>query len=763
MGRRGWMDWLTGRSHTVEPLPGRPPDGPGTHPLAGAITRAICCSGGGIRAAAFALGGMQELSRPGPDGRSWYSEVDMVTAVSGGSYMASSFAIVDHDLSAAERRILPAYAPGSPEDIRLRAHTRYLVDDPRAAAVGVLSILWGLVLNLVPILAGIYVVAKAVGWLLRWSGALVQVDGEWRTPHDGTLAAITGGIAAVGLLLYATERLIDVYHRPDRLRTRVLTVWTLRLLVWGTLLFLVLVGVPALLHWLSTLRPYRGPVTGPAQLSWLVGTVVGVVASVKATLGRFRAVVQSPPAGASDASGRKPTVGQRIGRVLRGLSAWLGSALILLLFLAGALVWLSTAAALGVTAAQVTGIVLCVVAILLWQVVTDVNRNSVHPFYKQRLATAFVVHRTARGTAEEVDYSAPLAVSHFAGDRPQLVVCAAVNTNEEGRVPSGRGCAPFTFDPNWTGISSGTQFGWNPWNPGERPPGMLATADYELRAGRRTLTLPAAVAVSGAAVSPVMGRMTRAPLRLLLGVANVRLGLWLPNPLDPHAPQRPGDGGAGGLRGVLAVLRWQSMQPGIMSLFAEMFGRTTLGSRWVYVTDGGHYENLGLVEAMRRGATEIVAFDASGDPPNTWATFGEAVETARADLGVEIDLDPLHMQRPQGAIGAPTLVAQGRFTYPNGVVGTLWLCKLDLPDKASWDVQAWARTHVGFPHDSTANQLYGDRQFEAYRKLGEIAAQTALAMMPVPGQVGGRVPAVVDPGADGSPDAVGRPPAHAAS
>ncbi len=747
MSGRRWVDWLTGRSHAVEPLPGRPPDGPGAHPLAGGHTRAICCSGGGIRAAAFALGGMQELSRPGPDGRSWYSEVDLVTAVSGGSYMASSFAIVDHDLSAAERRILPAYAPGSPEDVRLRAHTRYLVDDPRAAAVGVLSILWGLVLNLLPILAGIYVVAKAVGWLLRWSGALTQVDGEWRTPHDGALAAITGGIAAVGLLLYAAERLIDVYHRPDRLRTRVLTVWTLRLLLWGTLLFLLLVGAPALLHWLSTLRPYHGPVTGPAQLSWLVGTVVGVVASVKATLGRFRAVVQSPPAGASDASGAKPTVGQRIARFLRALSAWLGSALIVLLFLAAALVWLSTAAALGVTAGQLTAVALCVVAILLWQIVTDVNRNSVHPFYKQRLASAFAVHRTSRATAEEVDYSRPMAVSDFAGDRPQLVVCAAVNTNEEGRVPSGRGCAPFTFDPNWTGISSGTQFDWIPWTRGERPPGMLPTADYERRAGQRTLTLPAAVAVSGAAGSPVMGRMTRAPLRLLLGVANVRLGLWLPNPLDPNAPERSGKDDAGGWRRVLEVLRWQSKQPGIMSLFAEMFGRTTLGSHWVYVTDGGHYENLGLVEAMRRGATEIVAFDASGDPPNTWATFGEAVETARADLGVEIDLDPLHMERPQGATAAPTLVAEGRFTYPNGVVGTLGLCKLDLPDKASWDVQAWARTHVGFPHDSTANQLYGDRQFEAYRKLGEIAAQTALTMMLAPAHAAEHVASLPQPDA----------------
>jgi hypothetical protein len=36
--------------------------------------------------------------------------------------------------------------------------------------------------------------------------------------------------------------------------------------------------------------------------------------------------------------------------------------------------------------------------------------------------------------------------------------------------------------------------------------------------------------------------------------------------------------------------------------------------------------------------------------------------------------------------------------------------------------------HPEFPHDSTAQQLYGDREFEAYRKLGELAADEALRM-----------------------------------
>src|SRR4051794_35425772 len=149
--------WLLARPPEVDLLPGRPPAGPNAGPRpdpanptrAARRVRAVCCSGGGIRAAAYALGGLQRLGHAEPGKPSWYSEVDFMTAVSGGSYMASSFAMLNHDLTGD----LPPYAPGSPEERRLRAHTRYLVEDPRVAAIGIVSILYGLLLNLVPLLA----------------------------------------------------------------------------------------------------------------------------------------------------------------------------------------------------------------------------------------------------------------------------------------------------------------------------------------------------------------------------------------------------------------------------------------------------------------------------------------------------------------------------------------------------------------------------------------------------------------------------------
>jgi hypothetical protein len=98
---------------------------------------------------------------------------------------------------------------------------------------------------------------------------------------------------------------------------------------------------------------------------------------------------------------------------------------------------------------------------------------------------------------------------------------------------------------------------------------------------------------------------------------------------------------------------------------------------------------------------------------------------------VQVDLDPTPMAPTADGGRAPTLVVQGSCSYPNGAQATLVLCKLAMPMEvpASWDVAAWARNHATFPHDSTAQQLYGDREFEAYRRLGELGGERALALL----------------------------------
>ncbi|RKS84194.1 hypothetical protein CLV35_0010 [Motilibacter peucedani] len=732
--RAALLRWLQGTAAPVTLLPGRPPDAPpaAARPARdGEPLRAVCCSGGGIRAAAFALGGMQGLHRrPAGGGASWYDGVRLVTAVSGGAYIAASAAIVNHHLTDAQRAELPAYAPGSPEDNRLRAHTRYLAEDPKVAAYGALSILYGLVLNLVPVLLVVCIAARLVGWALyEWD--LVRVSDGGRTWEVGdltTVALVLLGVAGAGLLLYAVERVRDIYFPPRETLYAALRSWSLRLLSTAAAGAVLLMGVPELMHLLSQVRDARPGLGGGAQTGGLLGTTSALVVLVKSTLGRFKGQLQAT-------SGSRPgLVSSALKRAVSALSPWLGSGLALLALVAAFVTWTTGPAWHGLGTDDRVVVAVLAAALLLWQLLSDINRNSVHPFYKERLSSAYVVRRSPDGTsADSLDYTQPVRFSDFAQphDVPELVVCAAVNTAEEGRAPSGRGCASFTFSARHTGVTAGPLDTPERLAAAHRAGHLRDTAEYERIAGVRLLTLPAAVAVSGAAVSPLMGRYTRAPLRLLLSLANVRLGLWLPNPMHPGCRLQAPDPEDGPLVKVWRLLRTQLRQPGIPGLLREMSGRVGLSGRWVYVTDGSHYENLGLVEALRRGADEIVVFDASGDLPNRWAEFGQSVATARADLGVAVRLDPTTMTTDEKTMRAAALVARGTCEYPDGRVAALYLCKLALPAQApaSWDVLAWAFAHQEFPHDTVAQQLYGDREFEAYRRIGELAAAAALDAM----------------------------------
>src|SRR4051812_7858924 len=665
--------WVMGTRARPHLMPGRPLDASpasaaeATAPATTATgpakrVRAICCSGGGIRAAAFALGGMQSLGRREPGGRSWYEDVDLVTAVSGGSYMAGSFAIVDHELTPQQRAEALPYAPGSPEDNRLRAHTRYLVEDPRVAAIGILTVLYGLLLNLLPMLAMIYIAAKLLGWLLFEFGIVKHGPNNLFVQHGAAVALVAVVIAGLGVVLFALERLHDVYRPPVEKLTDFARAWALRLFMVAGVVALAFLAVPELLHILSTSRIDLNPAGVPwgDQLGSFVATTAGLVLLVKGSVGKFKAKLQT-------SAGKSSTVAIWAKRALRWLAPWAGSAIAVGLLISAFLTWTTSAAYNGVQWGEGLTMVFAAIGMLAWQTLTDVNRNSIHPFYKERLSSAFAVRRVDANHAEEMRYARPIRLSEFGIDtadtgaaprRPELVVCAAVNTDEEGVVPAGRGCAPFTFSPHRIGISSGTMFGGEESDANDAL--MRPTQEYEEAAGIRLMTLPGAVAVSGAAVSPVMGRMTRAPLRLLLGLANVRLGLWLPNPRRAYLPKAPRPD-----ESLLRMVAWQIRQPGSFSLMRELFGRTGLNSRWIYVTDGGHYENLGLVEALRRGATEIIVFDASGDAPHSWTAFGQAVETARTDLGVQIDLDPTPMTPAPDGDRAPTLVVKGTCTYPN--------------------------------------------------------------------------------------------------
>ena len=747
-------------------LPGRPvagaEAGPVPHPddprKARVAVRAICCSGGGIRAAAFSLGGIQALNESTQDDRrSFYESTDLMTSVSGGGYIAGSAAIVAHNLSADARADAPpVYAPGSPEDSYLRAHTKYLIDSKTQLVISMMGIAFGLFMNLAAIGSAAFVAAALLGCALGERGMSVLTLSpdrtQWELRYPPALVATLLGLAAAGALLYVVYRLWDTYRPFGDVGTKRWCVPAIVLLAAALLGSTLFVGVP----WLVAEIGHNHGTVPHVGLGGQGATFIGMVTAL---VGIVTPLVRTYTPRADSRNPLVSTVAAKTAplrhRIVSAVLPWLGSALIVVVLGLAMLAWVATMAGGQHDRRMWTLAAAFAVLLLAWQVLTDCNRTSLHRYYTQRLATAFARARDGQ-PVDPPDQSFSRYTKR--PGQPELVVCAAANTDKAGIVPSGRRCAPFTFSPYYSGLSSGTMFRGDPaeerftlaarerdsadqgrWNAKYRAAAagrdvalMLPTSEFEAHANG--MTLIDMMAVSGAAVSPAMGRMSRPSIRLLLGVADVRLGMWLPNPLRHHRLRYAPTVGRKATQRMLHRFWWQLRQPGLGALAREICGGLDFQGNWIYVTDGGHYENLGLTEALRRGATEIVVFDATGDTPFSLATFGQAVETARADLGVEIALVDRGRLGPGGTKGhAKALAAVATATYANGVVATIYLCKAAVVDDLPPDVLAWAHAHASFPNDTTANQFYGDREFEAYRRLGYAAAQEAqMLMVPQP-------------------------------
>jgi hypothetical protein len=488
----------------------------------------------------------------------------------------------------------------------------------------------------------------------------------------------------------------------------------------------------------------RSASTWHVMLATFGSVAAAIVTLARSALGRLRTYQ-------ADLSKSGPLAGTlaKVATFLRQrLVPWIGSALIVAVIITVALRWISESASRSVLAggwlSQLAQCGYAVAAFLLVKTVTDINSTSMHGFYRDRLAAAYGVVRSSSGKSGVAD--APWAelstLARPAG--PALVICAAANCTKSGDLPPGRGCVSFTFTPDDIGLSR------EPIADGARSAARgdrAATRDYEQMV---PFTLFDAVAVSGAAVSPVMGKITRPAMRILLAAADVRLGVWLPSPrqvtADTVARGRPGPGQspdssasppqrhglmAGARRrlrriGSSIVRHWR--QPDLQHLWAEAAGTLHLDGRWLYVTDGGHYENLGLVEALRRRPDHLIVVDASGEAPGEFTALGQAISLARSELGVQISIDPSGLKPDPDSHQCKAPYAKGTFTYPEKEAADhhLFYLKLAVPADAPWDIIAYQQKHTTFPTDSTLQQLYDDQEFEAYRELGYHCAQSAL-------------------------------------
>jgi hypothetical protein len=704
----------------------------------------IACSGGGVRSAAFNLGALQSLQDAKRLQESCY-----LAAVSGGSYIAAAFCMVRKRWSGEQRPprgtsgwddsdpavvdpARPPFHPGSPEEQYLRNRASYLAPGPLGQVKLGYRVFLGLLFNLGFVALFLFTLAIP---LALFYGLLYPTLGESLSECLGnkcefTPLAIPPGIywPVIGLAaLAAIAGLLPILaYRWSPATRDLLETWSLRLMIAALGLGALLIGLPILLSLVRAIGESNPEAATQPQKSTAAVGIGGLATVGGAVALQLRAEwieVRKKAESVGKAAKRFSSLPQRLRRGLAyAIAAVIGPALAILFVLV-------VASAMLDLEQPLYALLYFVIALVFFAPIyfyADLTTWSLHPFYRRRLASAFALKRVSAeqagsppiaggedGVAEERDYDQPARLSETAVDHdrggggwPTLLVCAAANISDDAATPPGRAVTSFTFSAA---------------SVGGPLVGAVATRRLENCCSptrRSLLTLPAVVAMSGAALSPSMGKMTRRPVRLLMGLANVRLGVWVPNPRRLEFFEQ-------------ARRRFPRPRPSY--LLRELFGSSPINAPYLYVTDGGHYDNLGVMELLRRGCTEVYCFDASNDD---FDALGDLVSLARSELQVEIEFDYKPLVPGEDGFAEKDCHA-GKIHYPAApgdepVVGNLYYARPTMTKGAPPDVLAHHAANPRFPRDPTADQLYTDQRFEAYRALGLDAGKH---MLELPGAV----------------------------
>lgn len=734
----------------------------------GAPVTGFCLSGGGIRSASVAMGALQTLR---PELRS----ADYLVSVSGGGFTAG--ALVQALTGAGDRYVdrpdVPvhapksAYAEGSAEFDHLRRNSSYLASTPTQMlrALGVLG--RGLLATLTLIFAPAVVLGVLTAWFYHFVplARLPLLPGN--RPSLANPVGVRGDMWAAGDFYVSTSALLSV----GAVAALALLAWLF--LVWTTylgrsrradrigngsyrlsvflssltvLVAVVALGVPFVVwvagQTMAALRPSTGlTIVGPVGL-----VILTYLSSLAAMLWRKRKTITKRVAGLRKAPGSStavPTGALQLLLVIVTVAVLVAAWLLLFgVAVSATATDLSERHSVGSLwlAFGLAFVVLALGALL------DESSLSLHPFYRKRLAKAFATRVVRRdhgeeNPEEEETTSSTFAVPYHSAEGttlssygkvakeaepfPEVVFAAAANLGHD-HTPPGLNSVSFTMNADWVG---GPDVGWVPTKAVER-----RASD---RLGR-DLTVQAAVAISGAAFASAMGRFARW-YQILLAVSGARLGTWLPNPTFLHRLDGAADDWA---LPRLPCIRRMSY------LLRELFNLHPLEERLLHVTDGGHYENLGLVELLRRRCRLIYCIDSGGDRPPTAKGLAQALTLAEAELGVKVALDhpfdaepgigtKLKPEDPLAALNAGLVtnpVITGTITYPaaSGLdpeqrTGVLVVARALLWPELSYPLLSYATQNLVFPRDSTGDQWFNDGQFCAYtelgRKLGERARE----------------------------------------
>jgi hypothetical protein len=358
----------------------------------------------------------------------------------------------------------------------------------------------------------------------------------------------------------------------------------------------------------------------------------------------------------------------------------------------------------------------CLAGLLLlaWRV--DINEFSLNAFYRNRLVRCYAgATRFAPGERNPQNFTgfdgaddlplADLVDPQRLSNGPLHIVNCALNLGGSSDLAlHTRHSAAFTLTPLYCGSAYQSR---NQAGKSEEL-GFIPTRRYGGEGGAPTLGQ--AISVSGAAASPNMGYHTSTVIAFLLTVFNVRLGWWFPNPTN--APS--------GIPSPPFSLRY---------LFAELFGGANDRSQFVMVSDGGHFENLGAYELVRRRCRVIIVSDGECDNELAFEGLGTLIRMCEVDFGARIAID-VSAIRAGASSWSTRHWAAGRIDYGDGGPdGILIYLKASMTGHEDTSVLQYKASHPAFPHETTGDQFYGEDQFESYRHLGRTIGHDVFSLV----------------------------------
>jgi hypothetical protein len=371
-----------------------------------------------------------------------------------------------------------------------------------------------------------------------------------------------------------------------------------------------------------------------------------------------------------------------------------------------------------------------------------INLSSLHSFYASRLTRAYlgasnlrrliIVENPKRGYSirdnAEGDYIQPELYSRADLPAPIHIINATLNETLDATsqivARDRKGCL-LTVEPG--GVRVGDEM--VPWaNLGGKCAEQISLGQW--------------CAISGAAASSGMGRLTNLGFALSLTFANVRLGYWWWSPgVCRSGRDRP-------------LIDRSSIFGPFLYLFNEMTARYSRSYQRKYLTDGGHFENTGAYRLIEQRVPLIIVSDNGADPDFQFSDLENLTRKVRLDLGGELEVlrgnDLVAFARKFGCTDMSVFVDPIRSDWreqlksppstgfvlglqvrlpPNEVLDLLWV----KPRRVSSfppDLAGYALVNRAFPQQPTSDQFFDEAQWESYRKLGELCMGRLLGACP---------------------------------